>query len=158
MTAGRQVTGEDDGDEVEEESGGATAEQKQENRRDDGDSDCDGSGRGLKDGANAISSPLRDFVLCGYVLRLSPLERARKIVNVGENRAQNGVRMLPESRNEDRIKIWPPWTRAMMARIDYKRETRTVNGKILVLSRCNARFAWNHNNGYSGLNHLIMTR
>ncbi|KAD5507443.1 hypothetical protein E3N88_15146 [Mikania micrantha] len=46
----------------------------------------------------------------------------------------------------------------MMARIDYKRETRTVNGKILVLSRCNARFAWNHNNGYSGLNHLIMTR
>ncbi|KAD5802691.1 hypothetical protein E3N88_14051 [Mikania micrantha] len=59
MTAGRQVTGEDDGDEVEEESGGATAEQKQENRRDDGDSDCDGSGRGLKDGANAISSPLR---------------------------------------------------------------------------------------------------
>ncbi|KAD5960486.1 hypothetical protein E3N88_11958 [Mikania micrantha] len=30
----------------------------------------------------------------------------------GENRAQNGVRMLPESRNEDKTKIWPPWTRA----------------------------------------------
>ncbi|KAD4385553.1 hypothetical protein E3N88_25722 [Mikania micrantha] len=30
----------------------------------------------------------------------------------GENRAQNGVRMLPESRNEEKTKIWPPWTRA----------------------------------------------
>ncbi|KAD3067533.1 hypothetical protein E3N88_35413 [Mikania micrantha] len=40
-------------------------------------------------------------------------DEARKIVNVGENRAQNGVRMLPESRNEDKTKIWPPWTRAI---------------------------------------------
>ncbi|KAD2805862.1 hypothetical protein E3N88_39239 [Mikania micrantha] len=30
-----------------------------------------------------------------------------------ENRAQNGVRMPPESRNEDKIKIWPPRTRAV---------------------------------------------
>ncbi|KAD4385585.1 hypothetical protein E3N88_25754 [Mikania micrantha] len=35
-----------------------------------------------------------------------------------ENRAQNGVRMLPESRNEDKIKIWPPWGRAPLDQVD----------------------------------------
>ncbi|KAD5803263.1 hypothetical protein E3N88_14623 [Mikania micrantha] len=87
-----------------------------------------GNGKGGK--VDAFYSPLVATVVANAV--------------AGENRAQNGVRMLPESRNEDKIKIWisTPARYAPIRRLEWGDAPRASQGLDQTRERLQARIVF----------------